>query len=266
MRLPICFAALAALAPLPLQLPCRLQPPPFAARPRPRLFGSNRAAAARARVAHCATSELGGQPRAPRALPLLLSCSPHPKLGPVALYDRALALPCPIAPFRPPASRQHTRAPGRRTARPPRPSPPLHCISRCRHPRAAQAALPATLLMLRALLLLACTAKVAAFAQTPPGCVDVDPDGLRSAYTGDPAKTLVMVFEDGEDVEEVPIASCADVAAGGGCDDESLAGFCCASCALPQRMTYARRRRPVVVIVVLASSGGGDGSDDGSRI
>ena len=99
-RLPICFAALAALAPLPLQLPCRLQPPPFAARPRPRLFGSNRAAAA-----HCATSDLGGQPRAPRALPLLLSCSPHPKLRPVALYDRALALPCPIAPFRPPASR-----------------------------------------------------------------------------------------------------------------------------------------------------------------
>ena len=48
LRLPICFAALAALAPLPLQLPCRLQPPPFAARPRPRLFGSNRAAAARA--------------------------------------------------------------------------------------------------------------------------------------------------------------------------------------------------------------------------
>ena len=91
--------------------------------------------------------------------------------------------------------------------------------------------------MLRALLLLACTAKVAAFAQTPPGCVNVDPDGLQSAYTADPTKTLVMRFE-GEDVEEVPIASCVDVAAGGGCDDESLAGFCCASCALPQRMTY----------------------------
>ena len=102
--------------------------------------------------------------------------------------------------------------------------------------------------MLRALLLLACTAKVAAFAQTPPGCVDVDPDGLRSAYTGDPAETLVMVLEDGEDVEEVPIASCADVAAGGGCDDESLAGFCCASCALPQRMTYRRVSRGRVTV------------------
>ena len=120
LRLPICFAALAALAPLPLQLPCRLQPPPFAARPRPRLFGSNRVAAARVRVAHCATSDLGGQPRAARALPLLLSCSPHPKLGPVALYDRALALPCPIAPFRPPASRQHVPpTPARPAAGPP---------------------------------------------------------------------------------------------------------------------------------------------------
>ena len=40
----------------------------------------------------------------------------------------------------PPANTSpHSRAPGRRTARPPRPSPPLHCISRCRHPRAAQA-------------------------------------------------------------------------------------------------------------------------------
>ena len=123
--------------------------------------------------------------------------------------------------------------------------------------------------MLRALLLLACTAKVAAFAQTPPGCVDVDWGVLQSAYTGDPAESLAMVVEDSEDGEreEVPIASCADVAAGGGCDDESLAGFCCASCALPQRMTYARRRRRiVVVIVVLASSGNADGSDDGSRI
>ena len=121
--------------------------------------------------------------------------------------------------------------------------------------------------MLRALLLLACTAKVAAFAQTPPGCVNVDPDGLQSAYTADPTKTLVMRFEDGEDVEEVPIASCVDVAAGGGCDDESLAGFCCASCALPQRMTYARRRRRIVVVILVrASSGNPDGSDDGTRI
>ena len=120
--------------------------------------------------------------------------------------------------------------------------------------------------MLRALLLLACTAKVAAFAQTPPGCVDVDPDGLRSAYTGDPAETLVMVFEDLPN-EEVPIASCVDVAAGGGCDDESLAGFCCASCALPQRMTYLRRRRrPTKVIAIERSSGDAGGSDDGTRI
>ena len=121
--------------------------------------------------------------------------------------------------------------------------------------------------MLRALLLLACTAKVAAFAQTPPGCVDVDWGVLQSAYTGDPAKTLVMVFEDGEDVEEVPIASCADVFAGGGCDDESLAGLCCASCALPQRMTYLRRRRrPTKVIAIERSSGDAGGSDDGTRI
>ena len=121
--------------------------------------------------------------------------------------------------------------------------------------------------MLRALLLLACTAKVAAFAQTPPGCVDVDPDGLQSAYTADPTKTLVMRFE-GEDVEEVPIASCVDVAAGGGCDDESLAGFCCASCALPQRIREERyrRRRRVVVVIVIDDSSGGDGSDDGTRI
>ena len=122
--------------------------------------------------------------------------------------------------------------------------------------------------MLRALLLLACTAKVAAFAQTPPGCVNVDPDGLQSAYTADPTKTLVMRFEDGEDVEEVPIASCADVAAGGGCDDESLAGFCCASCALPQRIREERyrRRRRIVVVIVIDNSSGGDGSDDGTRI
>ena len=34
------------------------------------------------------------------------------------------------------------------------------------------------------------------------------------------------------------ITSCADVAANGGCADEGLAASCCASCALPQRMTY----------------------------
>ena len=121
---------------------------------------------------------------------------------------------------------------------------PLQRISRDRHP-CAMSQLPCS--MLRALLLLACTAKVAAFAQTPPGCVDVDWGGLQSAYTGDPAETLVMVFEDLPN-EEVPIASCADVAAGGGCDDESLAGFCCASCALPQRMTYRRVSRGRVTV------------------
>ena len=121
--------------------------------------------------------------------------------------------------------------------------------------------------MLRALLLLACTAKVAAFAQTPPECVDVDWGVLQSAYTGDPADSLAMVFEveDSEDVEEVPIAACADVAAGGGCDDESLAGFCCASCALPQRMTYGSRRRRLIVGVIIAGSGcssSSEGSED----
>ena len=132
--------------------------------------------------------------------------------------------------------------------------------------------------MLRALLLLACTAKVAAFAQTPPGCVDVDWGVLQSAYTGDPAESLAMVFEDSEDGEreEVPIASCADVAAGGGCDDESLAGFCCASCALPQRMTYTendvsgrRRRRRIIVIPVVTITRrpeSPDGSEDRSQI
>ena len=124
---------------------------------------------------------------------------------------------------------------------------PLQRISRNRHP-CAMSQLPCS--MLRALLLLACTAKVAAFAQTPPGCVDVDWGVLQSAYTGDPAESLAMVFEDSEDGEreEVPIASCADVAAGGGCDDESLAGFCCASCALPQRMTYRRVSRGRVTV------------------
>ena len=138
---------------------------------------------------------------------------------------------------------------------------PLQRISRDRHP-CAMSQLPCS--MLRALLLLACTAKVAAFAQTPPGCVDVAPDGLRSAYTGDPAETLAMVFEDLPN-EEVPIASCADVAAGGGCDDESLAGFCCASCALPQRMTYASRRRRLFIGVIIATSGcskSSEGSED----
>ena len=41
--------------------------------------------------------------------------------------------------------------------------------------------------MLRALLLLACTAKVAAFAQAPagePGCVDLDPEVIRDGMGG----------------------------------------------------------------------------------
>ena len=87
--------------------------------------------------------------------------------------------------------------------------------------------------MLRALLLLACTAKVAAFAQAPagePGCVDMDPDVIQSAF----AEAIQDV-----EVEGVPtITSCADVAANGGCADEEVAASCCATCALPQRMTY----------------------------
>ena len=115
--------------------------------------------------------------------------------------------------------------------------------------------------MLRALLLLACTAKVAAFAQAPagePGCVDLDPEVIQSAYA--------QAIQGAEVEAGTPtITSCADMASNGGCADEELAASCCASCALPQRMTYARRRRPVVVIVIRDSSGG-DGSDDGSRI
>ena len=91
--------------------------------------------------------------------------------------------------------------------------------------------------MLRALLLLACTAKVAAFAQTPagePGCVDLDPDVIQSAYA--------EAIQDVEVEEGTPtITSCADVAANGGCADEGLAASCCASCALPQRKTYYGR-------------------------
>ena len=83
------------------------------------------------------------------------------------------------------------------------------------------------------MLLLACTAKVAAFAQTPAGeagCVDMDPDVIQSAY----AQAI-----QGAEVEGVPtITSCADMASNGGCADEELAASCCASCALPQRMTY----------------------------
>ena len=94
--------------------------------------------------------------------------------------------------------------------------------------------------MLRALLLLACTAKVAAFAQAPagePGCVDMDPDVIQSAF----AEAIQDV-----EVEGVPtITSCADVAASGGCADEEVAASCCASCALPQRMTYGFRSNSV---------------------
>lgn len=91
--------------------------------------------------------------------------------------------------------------------------------------------------MLRALLLLACTAKVAAFAQAPagePGCVDLDPEVIQLAQA---------VQDDEVDVEVeagMPtMTSCADVAASGGCANEEVAAFCCATCALPQRMTYS---------------------------
>ena len=87
--------------------------------------------------------------------------------------------------------------------------------------------------MLRALLLLACTAKVAAFAQTPagePGCVDMDPDVIQSAFA--------EAIQDVEGEAVPTITSCADMASNGGCADETVSASCCASCALPQRMTY----------------------------
>ena len=91
--------------------------------------------------------------------------------------------------------------------------------------------------MLRAVLLLACAAKVAAFATVPagePACVDADPEAIESEY----AEGLAQAIEDGEIPEGTTLASCADVAAGGGCDEEEAAAACCATCALPQRMTY----------------------------
>ena len=100
--------------------------------------------------------------------------------------------------------------------------------------------------MLRALLLLACTAKVAAFAQTPAGeagCVDMDPDVIQSAF----AEAIQDV-----EVEGVPtITSCADVAANGGCADEEVAASCCATCALPQRVTYSGHARFMAFIKCL---------------
>ena len=97
--------------------------------------------------------------------------------------------------------------------------------------------------MLRALLLLACTAKVAAFAQAPagePGCVDMDPDVIQSAF----AEAIQDV-----EAEGVPtITSCADVAASGGCADEEVAASCCATCALPQRMTYSGRANIIAFV------------------
>lgn len=91
--------------------------------------------------------------------------------------------------------------------------------------------------MLRAVLLLACAAKVAAFATVPagePACVDADPEAIESEY----AEGLAQAIEDGEIPEGTTLASCADVAAGGGCAEEEAAAACCATCALPQRMTY----------------------------
>ena len=100
--------------------------------------------------------------------------------------------------------------------------------------------------MLRALLLLACTAKVAAFAQAPagePGCVDMDPDVIQSAF----AEAIQDV-----EAEGVPtITSCADVAASGGCADEEVAASCCATCALPQRVTYSGHARFMAFIKCL---------------
>jgi surface protein len=97
--------------------------------------------------------------------------------------------------------------------------------------------------MLRALLLLACTAKVSAFATLPageqagagdPACADLEPEAIQAEY----AEPLGEALEAGELPEGTTMASCADVAASGGCAEEEVARSCCATCALPQRMTY----------------------------
>ena len=89
--------------------------------------------------------------------------------------------------------------------------------------------------MLRALLLLACTAKVSAFATLPageqagagdPACVDLEPEAIQAEY----AAALVEALEAGELPEGTTMASCADVAASGGCAEEEVAPSCCATC------------------------------------
>ena len=101
--------------------------------------------------------------------------------------------------------------------------------------------------MLRALLLLACTAKVAAFAQLPagePACVDLDPEVIQSAYA--------QAIQGAEVEAGTPtITSCADMAANGGCADEEVAASCCATCALPQRVTYSVHARFMAFIKCL---------------
>ena len=63
----------------------------------------------------------------------------------------------------------------------------------------------------------------------------MDPDVIQSAF----AEAIQDV-----EVEGVPtITSCADVAASGGCADEEVAASCCATCALPQRVTYSVHAR-----------------------
>ena len=121
LRLPIC-----------LRRPCRARPappsttlsPPTTAYRHPPAAPSFREQLSR-RSAHAVRELRNPAPwwaaaRGACAPPLRISRSPHPKLGPVALYERALALPCPIAPNcrRLPPTRP-PRAPGRRTARPP---------------------------------------------------------------------------------------------------------------------------------------------------
>ena len=94
--------------------------------------------------------------------------------------------------------------------------------------------------MLRALLLLACTAKVSAFATLPageqagagdPACADLEPEAIQAEY----AEAFGEAVEAGELPEGTTMASCADVAASGGCAEEEVAPSCCATCALPQR-------------------------------
>ena len=119
LRLPICLRRPCGARPAP---PSTTLSPPTTAYRHPPAAPSFREQLSR-RSAHALRELRNPAPwwaaaRGACAPPLRISRS-HPRLGPVALHERALALPCPIAPdcrrlppMRPPA-------PGRRTARPP---------------------------------------------------------------------------------------------------------------------------------------------------